>query len=96
MSSSLYPQPINGNLTNNSVNTTHTYTNQDQGDVRADWNASDKDHLFGRYSQAHILNPTTNSIPLLYNSETPTRRTTACWITPEPSAPRSSMMPASE
>lgn len=68
MASSLYPQPVNGNLVDNSVNTTHSYTNQDQGDIRVDWNASDRDHLFGRYSQAHIENPTTNSIPLLYNS----------------------------
>jgi hypothetical protein len=29
---------------------------------------SDKDRLFGRYSQSSITNPTTNSIPLLYNS----------------------------
>ncbi len=69
MSSSLYPQPVNGNLTNNAVNTTHEYTNQDQGDVKVDWNPSDKDHLFGRYSQGHIVQPTTNSIALLYNPE---------------------------
>ncbi len=69
VNSALYPQPTNGGLLNNSVNTTHQYTNQDQGDVRLDWNASDKDHLFGRYSQGHIENPTTNSIPLLYNTE---------------------------
>ncbi len=68
VNSSLYPQPINGNLTNNAFNTTHSYTNQDQGDARLDWNASEKDHLFARYSQSHIENPTTNSIPLLYNS----------------------------
>ena len=69
MSSSAYPAPVNGNLINNAVNTTHSYTDQDQGDVRVDWTASDKDHIFGRYSQGHIVNPTTNSIPLLYNSE---------------------------
>lgn len=68
ISSSAYPTPINSDLTNNAVNTTHSYTNQDQGDVRVDWNASDKDHISGRYSQSHIVNPTTNSIPLLYNS----------------------------
>lgn len=68
VNSSLYPQPVNSSLTNNAVNTTHSYTNQDQGDFRLDWNASDKDHLFTRYSQAHIENPTTNSIALLYNS----------------------------
>lgn len=68
MKSSLYPQPINGSLINNAVNTTHSYTDQDQGDLRMDWSASDKDHIFGRYSQESVLNPTTNSIPLLYNS----------------------------
>ena len=68
VSSSLYPAPINGNLTNNAVNTTHSNTNQDQGDARLDWNASDKDHVFARYSQAYITNPTTNSVALLYNT----------------------------
>ena len=68
VSSPLYPQPINSGLTNNAVNTNHQYTNQDQGDARIDWNASDKDHLYARYSQAYITNPSTNSIPLLYNS----------------------------
>ncbi len=69
MSSSLYPQPTTSGLTNNAVNTTHTSTNQDQGDVKVDWNLSDSDHIFGRYSQAHIIQPTTNSIALLYNPE---------------------------
>jgi Carboxypeptidase regulatory-like domain/TonB dependent receptor len=69
MSSPLYPQPVNGGLTNNSVNTTHAYTNQDQGDVKIDWNISDSDHLFGRYSQAHIIQPTINSQTLLYNNQ---------------------------
>ncbi|MDQ2843224.1 MAG: TonB-dependent receptor [Acidobacteriota bacterium] len=68
VSSSLYPAAINGNLTNNAVNTTHSSTNQDQGDARLDWNASDKDHVFARYSQAYITNPTTNSVALLYNT----------------------------
>ncbi|MBV8552488.1 MAG: carboxypeptidase regulatory-like domain-containing protein [Acidobacteriaceae bacterium] len=69
VASSLYPQPTNNALVNNSFNTTHTSTNQDQGDVRVDYTITDKDHLFGRYSQAHIVNPSTNSIALLYNSE---------------------------
>ena len=68
MSSSLYPQPVNGNLINNGVNTTHSYTNQDQGDARVDWAPSQNDHVFGRYSQGHIVNPTTNSFALAYNS----------------------------
>lgn len=68
LSSPLYPGPINGSLINNQINTTHTSTNSDQGDVRIDWAASEKDHLFGRYSQQHVVNPGTNSQLLLYNS----------------------------
>ncbi len=67
LSSSLYPAPINGNLVNNSINTTHTYTNGDQGDAKVDWAPTDKDHVYGRYSQQKVVNPTTNSQPLLYN-----------------------------
>ncbi len=69
MKSPMYPQPVNGSLLNNATNTTHGYTNQDQGDIRVDYAATDSDHIYGRYSQAHIIQPNTNSIPLLYNSE---------------------------
>lgn len=68
LSSSLYPQAINGNLVNNQINYKHTYTNSDQGDIKVDWAASENDHIFGRYSQQKVVNPTTNSQPLLYNS----------------------------
>ncbi len=37
--------------------------------MKIDWNASNRDHIFGRYSQSHISNPTINSIALLYNTE---------------------------
>ena len=53
---------------NNQINTSHTQTNEDQGDARMDWAASDKDHIFGRYSQSLLDNPTTNSQILSYNS----------------------------
>jgi Carboxypeptidase regulatory-like domain/TonB dependent receptor len=68
LSSPLYPGAVNGNLVNNQFNTTHTSTNGDQGDIKVDWAASDKDHLFGRYSQQHVINPGTNSQALLFNS----------------------------
>ncbi len=68
LSSSLYPLPTNGNLTNNLSYTSHSYTNGDQGDIRGDYNKSDNDHFFVRYSQADITNPTTNSLPLIYSS----------------------------
>jgi hypothetical protein len=68
VNSSYYPQPINGNLANNQTNTQSTHTNEDQGDARVDWAPSEKDHLFGRYSQSFLDNPTTNSQPLQYNT----------------------------
>ena len=69
LSSSLYPAPINGLNTNNQVNVTHSYTNSDQGDLKIDSIASEKDHVYGRYSQQHISNPTTNSQLLTGNTD---------------------------
>ncbi len=57
----------NGTL-NNAINSQHTYTNGDQGDARGDWVPTEKDHIFGRYSQQYVTQPTINSQPLLYNS----------------------------
>ena len=57
----------NGTLANLS-NSTHTFTNGNQGDLKIDWAPTDKDRIFGRYSQMHIENPTVNSQPLLYSS----------------------------
>ena len=34
-----------------------TQINNDQGDIRIDYNISDKDHVFGRWSQLHLRNP---------------------------------------
>jgi hypothetical protein len=34
-----------------------TAINTDQGDVKIDYNISDKDHVFGRWSQSHLRNP---------------------------------------
>ena len=69
LGSPLYPQPLNGASTGNQINTTHSYTNSDQGDLKLDWVASQKDHVYGRYSQQHITNPTTNSQLLTGNSD---------------------------
>ncbi|MCU1258244.1 MAG: hypothetical protein JWO80_1129, partial [Bryobacterales bacterium] len=68
VTSQYYPAPLNGNLVNNQVNTSGTQSNADQGDARVDWSISDKDRLFGRYSQSVLDIPTTNSQPLMYNS----------------------------
>jgi hypothetical protein len=63
-----YPLPTNGNLSGNQVNVTSTRTTVNQGDARVDYALSDKDHLFGRYSQSSQSVPTTRSQPLTYNS----------------------------
>lgn len=63
-----YPQPTSPGLLNNLLYSQHTYTNGDQGDARIDYNISDRDRMFGRYSQSMYTNPTINSgAPLLYN-----------------------------
>ncbi len=69
LNSPLYPEPINNLTTGNQVNLTHSYTNSDQGDLKIDWVASQKDHVYARYSQQHIVNPTTNSQLLTGNSD---------------------------
>ncbi|MGD0445449.1 MAG: TonB-dependent receptor [Edaphobacter sp.] len=69
LNSSLYPEPINNLTTGNQINVMHSYTNSDQGDIKIDWIASQKDHIYARYSQQHLTNPTTNSQLLTGNSD---------------------------
>src|SRR5438105_11716873 len=38
--------------------------NNDQGDLRIDYNFSDRDRFFGRYSQGHLSNPSVNAFTL--------------------------------
>jgi hypothetical protein len=49
------------------VNTVAQQFDSDQGDLKLDYNASAKDHLFGRFSKGDQYDPTTNSIALLGN-----------------------------
>src|SRR5437879_3385029 len=67
-SSGLYPQPLNGDLLNNSVNTTRSYNNVDQGDVRVDYKNSPSDRLYGRISEGSQDNPVINSFRLLFDT----------------------------
>jgi hypothetical protein len=69
LNSPLYPAPINGLTAANQINVTHSSTNSDQGDIKLDWVASQKDHVYARYSQQHLTNPTTNSQLLTGNSD---------------------------
>jgi hypothetical protein len=59
LSSSLFPSATD------TFYTSHNYVNSYQGDARIDWQASDKDHLMGRYSQQYVINNTTNSLALI-------------------------------
>jgi hypothetical protein len=68
LTSQYYPQPTLPGLLNNYQYAVNTYINGDQGDVKVDWNLSEKDRIFGRYSQSNFNNPTLRSFPLAYNS----------------------------
>jgi hypothetical protein len=66
----VYPQAI-APLSNGfgaAVNTTNNQYNTDQGDIKVDYNVSDKDHVNFRYSKADEFDPGSNSQPLLGNS----------------------------
>ncbi len=65
---SAFPKATLPGTAANALNVNHSYINGDQGDAKVDWVPSDKDHVFGRYSQQYVFNPTTNSQALLYNS----------------------------
>jgi len=65
---SAFPQATLPGLLRNAPNAQGQYVNGDQGDAKVDYNLSDKDHLFARYSQQNVINPTTNTQALLYNN----------------------------
>jgi len=67
-SSGLYPLPLNADLVNNFVNTTRSYNNVDQGDVRVDYKITPKDRLYGRISEGSQDNPVLNSFRLLFDT----------------------------
>ncbi len=68
VNSSAYPTPTGSGLLNNYSYASHSAINGDQGDARVDWTVSDKDRVFGRFSRSMINNPSTNTMPLFYNS----------------------------
>ncbi|MGA8443280.1 MAG: TonB-dependent receptor [Candidatus Sulfotelmatobacter sp.] len=67
MASSLYPQPTPG-APNSAVVLNGSQNNDDQEDVKVDFNVSDKDRLFARYSRAKEIDPLTTSFLLGGNS----------------------------
>ena len=53
-----------GNAAGNIAALNGSQINNDQGDVKIDYNLSDKDHFYGRWSQAHIRNPFSSTFAL--------------------------------
>jgi Carboxypeptidase regulatory-like domain/TonB dependent receptor len=79
--SSLYPTPVNSALQQNAVNTKVSAFNVDQGDLKVDFKATQKDNISYRFTRAYQNNPSTNSQVLLSNSysTTPIYNTVGDW-----------------
>jgi hypothetical protein len=82
INSSAYSLPNAGTgLLNNYQYGHHSAINGNQGDIKVDWNKSEKDHIFGRYSQSGLSNPSTNTYQLAYDgfNESPTHTGVLDW-----------------
>ncbi|HEY3706686.1 MAG TPA: TonB-dependent receptor [Terracidiphilus sp.] len=79
--SSLYPAAVNTSLQHNAVNTSNSAQNVDQGDLKVDYKASQKDNISYRFTRAYQNNPSFNSQVLLSNgfSTTPIYNTVGDW-----------------
>ena len=68
VNSQYYPKPINGNLSQNAINTRASQTNNNQGDGKIDWTPTTKDRVMGRFSMSYMPLPILNSYDLGYNN----------------------------
>ncbi len=66
----LYPQSVTtlANGFGQAVNTKAQQFNSDQGDIKVDYNATNNDHIFARYSKGNQYDPSSNSVALLGNT----------------------------
>ncbi len=64
-SSSLYPAASGSGTQNNASYTQNKLINSYQYDIKIDYNATNNDHIFGRFSHSKQHNPTINSFALL-------------------------------
>jgi hypothetical protein len=80
-SSPLYPKATGAGLQDNASYTTTSLVNNNQYDVKIDFNATAKDHVFGRYSHSKQHNPTINSFALIGTgySDAPIDNTVVDW-----------------
>ena len=65
--SPLYLAPTGAGLQNNATDNQVQQFNNHQYDIKIDYNATQRDHVFGRYSHAYQHNPTINSFALIGN-----------------------------
>jgi hypothetical protein len=79
--SSLYPGPSNNSQQNNAIYTQTSAQNVDQGDLKVDFKATQKDNISYRFTRAYQNNPSSNSQVLLSNgfSTTPIYNTVGDW-----------------
>jgi hypothetical protein len=79
--SSLYLPAANTNPQNNATYITNNMQNVDQGDIKVDYKASNKDNISGRFTRAFQNNPSANSDLLVGNglSTTPIYNTVGDW-----------------
>jgi hypothetical protein len=79
--SSLYPSPSGAGLQSNAVDVVTSAQNVDQGDLKIDFRATQKDNISYRFTRAYQNNPSNHSQALLSNglSTTPIYNTVGDW-----------------
>ena len=79
--SPLYPTAIGTGVQQNAINSKASALKVDQGDLKVDYKATDKDNIYYRFTRAYQNNPGTNSQVLLSNSfsSTPIYNTVGDW-----------------
>jgi hypothetical protein len=79
--SNLYPSAIGAGIQDNAVNTNASAFNVNQGDLKVDYKATQKDNISYRFTREYQENPSTNSQVLLSNglSATPIYNTVGDW-----------------
>jgi carboxypeptidase family protein len=72
VTNALYPKALSNiplsNGFQNAVNTTYQQFNTDQGDIKVDYNLSNRDHINAHFTKADQNDPTVNSVALLGDS----------------------------
>ncbi|HSY63839.1 MAG TPA: TonB-dependent receptor [Terriglobales bacterium] len=79
--SALYLAPSKAGLQSNASYTTNSMQNVDQGDLKVDYKATDKDNISGRFTRAYQNNPSANTYGLVGNgfSTTPIYNIVGDW-----------------